>query len=263
MMDLSSGLLRFLERYGKECVLLDERFNFFMRGEIVVVGDFDPKSVTHIATNRAIEHAGRHLNASPDFQWLETQEAEYVDLDRVEGFWIAPGSPYKSLAGALRVIRFARENMVPLLGTCGGFQHVILEFARNVLGIADAAHAEYDPYASRLFISKLTCSLVGRSLAISLSAKSLAASLYGTTSIKEQYYCNFGVNPEYVSKLRSGKLRIVGSDPEGEVRVVELEDHPFFIGTLFVPQSGSTPERPHPIIKGFLEAIFRRKAVRS
>src|SRR5215469_1694042 len=237
--------------------------SFLMRGEIVVVGDFDPKSMTHIATNRAIEHAARHVNASPNFRWLETQQAEYVDLDGVEGFWIAPGSPYKSLAGALRVIRFARENMVPLLGTCGGFQHIILEFARNVLGIADAAHAEYDPYASRLFISKLTCSLVGRSLPITLLAGSLVASVYGTTSIKEQYYCNFGVNPEYVSELRSGKLQIVGSDSEGEVRIVELEDHPFFVGTLFVPQSGSTPESPHPLIKGFLEAILRRKVVPS
>jgi CTP synthase (UTP-ammonia lyase) len=234
-----------------------------MIGEIVVVGDFDPRSSTHVATNRAIEHTVRKLNASLDFRWLTTPEAEHIDLDRVQGFWIAPGSPYKSLAGALRVIRFSRENMVPLLGTCGGFQHIILEFARNTLGIDDAAHAEYDPYASRLFISKLACSLVGRRLPISLLAGSLVASVYGTTSIIEQYYCNFGVNPRYVSELRSMDLRIVGSDAEGEVRVVELEDHPFFIGTLFVPQLSSTPERPHPLIVGLVEAISRRKAVHS
>src|SRR5215469_7411783 len=229
--------------------------SFLMRGEIVVVGDFDPKSMTHIATNRAIEHAARHVNASPNFRWLETQQAEYVDLERVEGFWIAPGSPYKSLTGALRVIRFARENMVPLLGTCGGFQHIILEFARNVLGIADAAHAESDPSASRLVISKLVCSLAGRSLAIKLVEPSLVSSLYGTTPVIERYYCNFGVNPDYVSALSSRDLQVVGSDDEGEIRVVELRGHPFFVGTLFVPQTRSRPGEPHPLVRGLLAAI--------
>ena len=73
----------------------------------------------------------------------------------------------------------------------------------------------------------------------------------------EQYYCNFGVNPDKVPLLRKGPLQITGSDAEGEVRVVELPDHPFFVGTLFVPQLRSTPERPHPLVTAFIRAAGR------
>jgi CTP synthase (UTP-ammonia lyase) len=143
---------------------------------------------------------------------------------------------------------------LPLLGTCGGFQHIILEYARHVLGFLDATHAEYNPYASSLFISRLACSLVGRALVISLQPDSLVARTYGATSVTEQYYCNFGVNPDHSATLASGDLAIVGSDAEGEVRVVELRSHPFFVGTLFVPQLRSQVESPHPLVLGFLNA---------
>jgi CTP synthase (UTP-ammonia lyase) len=96
--------------------------------------------------------------------WLPTEPLEN-DLGLVataDVLWCAPGSPYRSLRGALAALRFGRENVVPTLGTCGGCQHIILEYARNVLGFNDAQHAEYDPYASRLFISALTCSSAGR-----------------------------------------------------------------------------------------------------
>lgn len=228
-----------------------------MKAQIAIIGDFDPQNPTHLATNEAIQHAAQSLNESPKFEWLPTDTAEHVGLSRYRGFWIAPGSPYKSLAGALRAIRHAREEKAPLFGTCGGFQHIILEFARNVLGIADAAHAESDPYASKLVISKLACSLAGRSLAINLIEPSLVSSLYGARSVVEQYYCNFGVNPDYVSALSSRDLLVVGSDEEGEIRVVELRDHPFFVGTLFVPQMRSRPGEPHPLVRGFLAAIFK------
>lgn len=175
-----------------------------------------------------------------------------------DGLWMAPGSPYRSVAGALTAIRFAREGTIPLLATCGGFQHVILEYARNVLGFDDAQHAEYDPYASRLFISELSCSLVGRIMRLTLKTGSQVAALYGSTTASEQYYCNFGVNPAHVSALAAGPLAIVGADAEGEVRVVEWPGHPFFIGTLFVPQLSSVRSKPHPLVNGFLRAAGRR-----
>jgi len=155
----------------------------------------------------------------------------------------------------LWAIRQARENGVPCLGTCGGFQHIILEYARNVLGFADAQHAEYDPYASRLFISRLACSLVGREMELRLQPDSQVARLYGMVQTRECYYCNFGVAPEAVELIKAGPLSVVGSDAEGEVRVIELPGHPFFIGTLFVPQTLSTPEKPHPLVTAFLESV--------
>jgi CTP synthase (UTP-ammonia lyase) len=84
---------------------------------------------------------------------------------------------------------------------------------------------------------------------------SQVAHSYGTTTAREQYYCNLGVNPDYVDLLRQGPFRISGHDAEGEVRVIELPGHPFFVGTLFIPQAQSTIEQPHPLVSGFVTAV--------
>ena len=89
---------------------------------------------------------------------------------------------------------------------------------------------------------------------LSLVEGSGIAKIYGSTRATEQYYCNFAVNPEFLDAVRSGPIEITGSDAEGEVRVVEYPDHPFFIATLFVPQTLSTPGQPHPLINAFLAA---------
>jgi CTP synthase (UTP-ammonia lyase) len=145
---------------------------------------------------------------------------------------------------------------VPTLGTCGGFQHMVLEYARNVLGFEDAAHAEYDPDASRLFLMPLACSPAGKALPITLEPGTRAAELYGATEVVEQHYCSFGINPGYREPLVDGGLRVAGVDADGDFRVLELPGHPFYVATLFVPQMRSTPDRPHPLVTGFLEAAL-------
>lgn len=143
---------------------------------------------------------------------------------------------------------------MPTLGTCGGCQHIILEYARNVLGFNDAQHAEYDPYASRLFISALTCSLVGQTIPVTLTPDSIARRCYRTGRVQETYYCNFGLNPDCRQALQAGGLRITGVDDDGEARVFELAGHPFYLVTLFVPQTRSNAEAPHPPVTAFLAA---------
>ena len=229
-----------------------------MRGLILVLGEYTPSYGPHQATDAAIEHSRDLLKADIDAEWISTQAIDERRLSNYSGFWIAPGSPYKSLEKTLCAIRFAREHRIPCLGTCGGFQHMLLEYARNVLGSKDASHAEYDPYASNLFISQLVCSLAGREMTLTLVPRSQVAGIYGATVVQEQYYCNFGVNPEAVPLLKQRPLNVSGSDAEGEVRVVEHLDHPFFIGTLFVPQQRSTPDRPHPLVTAFLQAVLER-----
>jgi CTP synthase (UTP-ammonia lyase) len=123
------------------------------------------------------------------------------------------------------------------------------------LGFADAEHEESSPQASPLFITRLACSLAGRTMTITLAPDSMIARIYGRTTVQEEYLCNFGVNPEYVDTLRMGALRIVGSDAEGVARAVELPGHPFFLGTLFLPQHGSTPSNPHPVVTAFIKAV--------
>jgi CTP synthase (UTP-ammonia lyase) len=224
---------------------------------IAIVGDFNPSFPPHPATGEALSHAAAALGLSVEAEWLPTGSigppAE-KKLAEYAGLWIAPGSPYQNLAGALRAIRFARENDVPLLGTCGGLQHMILELARNVLGIADAAHAEYDPYASRLLVTRLDCSLSGKQMPIELCPGSRAAAAYGTLAVVEQYYCNFGLNRDYQDQLAEAGFRVVGSEPGGEPRILEISPLRFFVGTLFVPQVRSTPGQPHPLALALLRA---------
>jgi CTP synthase (UTP-ammonia lyase) len=222
---------------------------------LALVGDFDPNFPPHRATKEAVQHAAQATNLPVQAEWLSTlelQKASEQCCRPFAAFWIAPGSPYRSLAGALAAIRFARENNVPLLGTCGGFQHVVIEYARSVLGLADAAHAEYDPYASRLFISRLACSLAGKTMEVRLSPGSRAATAYGRLSATESYYCNFGINPAVTSELFSRDLVVSGSDQDGEPRVIELHAHRFFVATLFVPQMQSRHQQPHPLVLAWL-----------
>jgi CTP synthase (UTP-ammonia lyase) len=130
-----------------------------------LVGEFMPSFPPHAKTNEAIEQMQSLLGLRISAEWISTcalETAAGLYLKDFDALWIAPGSPYKSLMGALNAIRYAREHDLPLLATCGGCQHVVIEYARNVLGFEDAAHAEYDPYASTLFITPLSCSLVGQ-----------------------------------------------------------------------------------------------------
>jgi CTP synthase (UTP-ammonia lyase) len=221
-----------------------------------VIGDFDETSTTHLATNAALQHAGGALGVRVRTTWLPTAELErdLGPLADADVLWCAPGSPYRSLRGALAALRHGRERGVPTLGTCGGSQHMIIEHARNVLGIEDADHAEYDPYASRLLVTALSCSLVGRTMAVTLQPGSRAARACGATRILEQYYCNFGLNPAHREAMEEGGFKVVGVDDEGEARVLELPEHPFYVGTLFVPQTRSTAERPHPLVLAFVQA---------
>ena len=123
-----------------------------------------------------------------------------------------------------------------------------------MLGIQDAEHEEIAPEASCLVISKLTCSLVGTTQTITLVPGTLAHRAYGETVVMEQFACNYGLNPAYREHISAGGLQVTGLDPTGEVRIVELREHRFFMATLFLPQVSSGPDRPHPLIMAYLQA---------
>ena len=228
-----------------------------MQKSIAILGDYAAEFPPHPATDAAIEHSGRLLGNRIHKEWIPTTEIRLSRLRQYAGIWVAPGSPYKDMSKTLQAIQYARENNVPCLGTCGGFQHIVIEYARNVLGHSDAQHAEYDPYASELFISELDCSLAGRDMKLKFLHDSKVRTFYAADNAVETYYCNFGVNPDCVDKLKTGALKVSGADSEGEIRVVELPEHPFFIGTLFVPQTRSTKEEPHPLVTAFLRAALK------
>jgi CTP synthase (UTP-ammonia lyase) len=128
-----------------------------------------------------------------------------------------------------------------------------------VLQIQDAEHEETAPGSPRLVINKLACSLVGTTQAVIIRPGTLSHEAYGTGQAAEQFRCSYGLNPEYQDLFADGRLEVAGTGPAGEVRIVELSGHVFFLATLFVPQLSSSAEMPHPLISAFLKAVASRR----
>jgi CTP synthase (UTP-ammonia lyase) len=221
--------------------------------KIGLIGDYDATVLAHQAIPRAIALAANNLQLEVGFEWVPTEDVRDISrISQFRGIWCVPASPYRSMEGALLAIRFAREEGRPFLGTCGGFQHAVVEYARDVLGWADAEHAETAPEAERPVISLLECGLVETTDTIRLKVGSRIHKAYESDEIVESYRCRYGLNERFVSQLTSGSLRATGHDYSGEVRAIELSDHPFFVAALFQPEraalKGSTP----PLVEEFI-----------
>lgn len=134
-----------------------------------------------------------------------------------------------------------------------------MEYSRNVLNIKDAAHSEYNPLSTNLVVTPLTCSLAGQIHEVHITdKKSLSYRLFQKEFIMEKYYCSFGLNSAYADAFQKSGFRAVGRD-EAEIRIMELEGHPFYVITLFVPHDNSAFERPHPIVTEFMRVTSHRK----
>jgi len=222
---------------------------------IGLVGDYDPSVPAHQAIPPALQRAADALHIEVEFEWVPTNEIGSVSrIARFNGLWCVPASPYRSMDGALLAIRHARESAVPFLGTCGGFQHAVVEYARNVLGWADAEHAETAPNAVRAVISPLECALVEATGAVRLFPGTRVASAYGVQETMEGYRCRYGLNPEFQAALVAGPLRAAADEETGEVRAVELDGHPFFVATLFQPERAALKGELAPLVVAFVGA---------
>ncbi len=226
--------------------------------KIGLIGDHDPEVTAHRAIPEALGLAARGLGVSVAPEWVHTASLGRDFSKRLGGFdglWCVPASPYADMDGALRAIGFARKNLVPFLGTCGGFQHVLIEYARSVLGLIDADHAESNPDARVKLISRLACSLVEKTGEILLSEGSRVRALYGGADrVTETFHCSFGLDSGYLPVFRDSGMKCTGFDPGGELRVVELEGHPFYMATMFQPERSALRGVAHPIILEYLRA---------
>jgi CTP synthase (UTP-ammonia lyase) len=230
---------------------------------IGLIGDQSKDVRAHGAIPTALELARHSEEQKCELTWLPTDAPRARErLTAFHGLWCVPGSPYKDMSGALSAIRVARECEIPFLGTCGGFQHALIEFARNVLGISDADHTESNPQTKVPLVNRLSCSLVGARGRIRFLAGSKIASSYGSDEAVESYHCNYGVNPDYVARLATAPLRFAAFDESGQPRGLELIDHPFFVATLFQPELSALTGARHPLIRTFLSSAAAR-SVRS
>lgn len=228
---------------------------------IALIGDYNKNFVAHHAIPQALELARNALNTDVNWQWLETVSLDNVEenLSQFSAIWVVPGSPYANTDAVLKAILFARETNRSFLGTCGGFQHALVEYARNVCNLTDADHAETNPNGTVLVISPLSCSLVEKTGEVFFTPSSRLHAIFGGEPALEGYHCNYGLNAKWRSPFETFGLRFTAFDSAGEVRGCELPTHPFFIGTLFQPERSALRGEQHPLIKAFVKSAIARK----
>jgi CTP synthase (UTP-ammonia lyase) len=224
---------------------------------VALIGDHDQTILAHKAIPLALQMTSSAFGRPVEWEWRATSSilpGAAENLQMYDCIWCVPGSPYESEAGALEAIRVARESGKPFLGTCGGCQHAILEYARNVLGYTDAGHSESHPETLLPLIAPLSCALVETRGTISLEPGTTIERIYGRQTIEEGYHCSFGLNPRLEHLLDGTALKITGRDPGGEARALELVGHPFFVMTQFQPERSALAGTLPPVVSAFIAA---------
>jgi CTP synthase (UTP-ammonia lyase) len=237
---------------------------------VAVIGDFNRVKHSHWATEAALFHAAAALGVSVESRWVPTPAIEAHGAAELLGdahaVWASPGSPYASFHGMLAGIRWAREEGRPFLGTCGGFQYSLIEYTRNVLGVADADSAENPSGSRNVVITPISCAIPSPHVPRRAGAESVRpiagttlADICGDRELDGEYFCSFETNADYVERWQAAGLRVAGLGPEGEMRALDLPQHPFFLATLFQPQLRSSSAEPHPIVTALLRAAARMR----
>jgi CTP synthase (UTP-ammonia lyase) len=225
---------------------------------IALIGDYSATVMAHQAIPRAIALAAGKEGLIAEVEWIGTRAITDAprQLARFHAIWVVPASPYASADGAFRAIRWARESKRPLLASCGGFQHMVIDYARECAGVRGADHAETNPGADELVIQLLACSLVEQTGGLRFVTGSHIRRWYGQDTGTEGYRCNYGLNAAYRSRLEAAGLRFTAFDDEGEIRAAELPEstHPFYVGTLFQSERAALRGDVPPLARALLRA---------
>ena len=239
---------------------------------IGIVGKYVEYEDSYKSLKEALVHGALAHNLKLNLNWIEAEGLEtggstYEEqLRDYDGILVPGGFGKRGIEGMLIAIRYARENNVPFFGICLGMQTACVEFARNVCGLADANSSEFDPATPHRVIYKLRelrgVEELGGTMRLGawtckIEPGTLAHRIYGQLEISERHRHRYEFNREYESTLTAGGLRISGSTPDGTyVEMVELPDHPHFIGCQFHPEFKSKPLEPHPLFRSFIGAAY-------
>jgi CTP synthase len=239
---------------------------------IGIVGKYVEYEDSYKSLKEALIHGALAHNLKLNLNWIEAEGLETGDrtyeeqLAGYDGLLVPGGFGKRGIEGMLIAIRYARERKVPYFGICLGMQTACIEFARNVCGLADANSSEFDPATPHRVIYKLRelrgVEELGGTMRLGawtckIEPDTLAYKIYGQLEISERHRHRYEFNREYEETLTAGGLRISGSTPDGTyVEMVELPDHPHFIGCQFHPEFKSKPLEPHPLFKTFIGAAY-------
>ena len=240
---------------------------------IALVGKYTQLHDSYISVVEALKHGGIANSADVDIRWVDSEcvtpeNAEEL-LSGAAGILVPGGFGDRGIEGMICAIEYARTRRIPYLGLCLGMQLAIVEFARNVVGYADAHSIEIDPRTTHPVINLMPdqdgVEDIGGTLRLGaypcvLEPGSRAQAIYGADSISERHRHRYEVNNDYRAILTEKGLRLSGLSPDGRiVEMCELTEHPFFVGTQAHPEFKSRPNRPHPLFRGFIEAALRQQ----
>ena len=246
---------------------------------IALVGKYIELPDAYLSVTEALRAGGFAHQAKVNIRWVasdlcESEEGATSQLADVDGICIPGGFGVRGIEGKLGALKFARENKIPTLGLCLGLQCMVIEFARNVLGLQDASSTEFDPQAKHPVIATmaeqidiLAAGEMGGTMRLgSFEAKltkgSIAAEVYGSSEVTERHRHRYEVNNSYREQLTAGGMVISGTSPDGSlVEFVELSkvDHPYFVATQAHPEFKSRPNRAHPLFIGLVKASLERQ----
>ncbi len=229
---------------------------------------------SYVSVIEAIKHASFTQGYKPVIDWLDSGKVfdDPSMLDKYQGIIVPGGFGSRDIEGKILAVKYARENKIPYLGLCYGMQMAVIEYARNVLGLKGANTTEVDPKTKHPVIhimpdqeKKLLKRDYGGTMRLGawdclLKAGTVARKLYGKDKISERHRHRYEFNNEYKKEFGKNGMQISGTSPDGKlVEVIELKDHPFFVGTQFHPELKSRPLNPHPLFVGFIKAAVEIK----
>ncbi len=240
---------------------------------VALVGKYIQLHDAYISVVEALKHGGVANSAEVDIKWVDsetvTDDNAAEILGDVSGILVPGGFGDRGIEGKISAVKYAREHNVPFLGLCLGMQLAIVEFARHVLGYNDAHSVELNPDTTHPVIHLMPdqegIDDIGGTLRLGsypcvLDESSKAYQLYGKKEIAERHRHRYEVNNDYRKVLTDNGMMLSGISPDGRiVEMIELENHPWFIGTQAHPELKSRPNRPHPLFKGFIEASLKNQ----
>lgn len=236
--------------------------------EIAMVGQYIQLHDAYLSVVEALKHGGIAAKANVKIRWVDSEEVSEDNvakiLDGVDGILVPGGFGTRGTEGKIAAIRYAREQKIPFLGICLGMQMAIVEYARHILGYGDANSIELDPDTAHPVIALMPeqngVTNIGGTLRLGaypcvLKDGSLAQHLYGKKEISERHRHRYEVNNDYREQLQRHGMVLSGISPDERiVEMLELADHPYFIGTQGHPELKSRPNRAHPLFKGLVSA---------